>query len=104
MKADGIGEDDWPGAGNVDAAQRRVERREQLVGGEVRRPRQPVEQRRLSGIGVADEGNGTHRRAPTRAALCRALLPDVHKPLVQHADAFAQQAPVGFELCLAGTP
>ena len=101
-EADGVGEHDRRGAGHVDPAQRRVERREQLVGGERLGAGEAVEQRRLAGVGVADERDGAHRGAAPRAALRRALARDVRQALLQHLDALAEQPAVGLELRFAG--
>ena len=52
---DRVGEQHGLAAGQPQAARRRVERREQLVLDEHARVGEPVEQRRLAGVGVADE-------------------------------------------------
>ena len=66
-EAHGVGEDDRRRVRHVDLAQRRVERREQLVGGERRGAGQAVEQRRLARVRVADDARPCGRR---RAAAC----------------------------------
>ena len=91
------------GAGDVHAAQRRVERREQLV----RRRRrfgagQPVEQRRLAGVRVADERDGAHGGAPARAASAsRCCARRVRSRSRSSFTRCADQAAVGLELRLA---
>src|SRR5712691_3010421 len=82
----------------------RIERDEERVGRLRVRPRQPIEQRRLSGVRVADERHGRHRRlvppfAELRASL--AYLRDVAgDPMNPRPDA----PPVGLELRFAGSP
>ena len=55
-------------------AHQRIERDEQRVGRFGVRPRQHVEQRRLAGVGVADERHGRHRRLVPPLAQLRAAL------------------------------
>ncbi len=81
-EADRVGEQHRLAARKVQAAGRRVERREQLVLDEHARVREPVEQRRLARVRVADErdseqlapaaGLALRRRASPRAARGRA--------------------------------
>ncbi len=54
-EADGVGEDDARAVRQFDPPQRRIERREQPVVGEDPGAGQRVEQRRLAGVGVADQ-------------------------------------------------
>ena len=54
-EADGVGQDDAAAARQADLAHRRVERREHLVLGQHAGAGDPVEQRRLAGVGVADD-------------------------------------------------
>jgi hypothetical protein len=66
-------------------------------------PGERAEQRRLAGVRVADE---RERRNRDLGALLRpglALLLDLLEPRGQRLHAFAEQPPVGFELCFAGT-
>jgi hypothetical protein len=56
---DGVGEGGRPPARQLEAPGGRVEGREQLVLDQHPGPRQPVQQGRLAGVGVADQG---HRR------------------------------------------
>ncbi len=73
-EADGIGQDDLGAVRQLDRAQRRIERREQHVGFEHPRPRHAVEQRRLAGIGVADQRHDRirHPLAGSRDGACGA--------------------------------
>ncbi len=80
-----------------------VERREQLVGGIGAGARQRVEQRRLAGIGVADQGNREHV-APGASASTRAPLPfQLLQALAQLLDAHADHATVQLDLLLTGS-
>ena len=101
-EAHGIGQHDRVGAGHVGAAQRGVERGEQLVGGVGLGAGEPVEQRRLAGVGVADERHRADRRLPPRLALRCPLPGDAREAFLERLDADAEQAPVRFELRLAG--
>ena len=86
-----------PGA-SVQAAHRRVERREQLVGGIRVRRGQPIEQRRLAGIRVADQRNRRHGPALPLAPRGVALHEHLVEAVVERLDAAADQAAVGLEL------
>ena len=57
-EADRVREDDRPAADAVEARVARVERREEAVLGELLRGGEPVEEGRLAGVRVADEGDG----------------------------------------------
>ena len=98
---DGVRQGDRPDRRQVEPARRRVERREQLVGGVRPGARQRVEQRRLAGVGVADDRDREHLAAHARAALHRALPAELLEPLLQHLDPPPDQPPVGLELRLA---
>ena len=63
-----------------------------------------VEQRRLAGVGVADDRDGGIEPPVAGAAGGAALLGDLLDPLLELLDALADQAPVGLELGLAGAP
>ncbi len=77
----------------------RVERREQAVRHEYVGTREAVEQRRLAGVGVADEAD--RELVGARAHLAQAPLLDLHElaPQVEHT--LAQEALVGLQLRLA---
>ena len=84
-------------------AERRVERREELVGGVHAAAGQAVEQRRFAGVGIADQRDRAHRGTVAGAALCRARDGNPHQPAAQELDALRDQAPVGLQLRFAGT-
>ncbi len=100
-ETDGIGEH-HAAAGQLDPAHGRVKRGEQLVGGVGIRTGQRIEQRRLAGIGVADQRHPRQFAAHPRAAHLGVL--DFHflQPLLQHVHALLQQPAVGFQLGFAG--
>ena len=85
----------------MQAAQRRVERGEQLIGGECAGAGQAVEQRRLAGVRVTDERDGAHRGTPPRPPLGRALAGDLREAPVQHLDARSEEPAIGLELGFA---
>ena len=86
-----------------DAAHRGIERREQLVGDVGIGARERAEQRRLAGVGVADQRERGNRDLGALLAAGLALLFDLLESRGQRLDAFAEQAAVGFELRFAGT-
>ena len=90
---------------DVGAAQRRIERRERLVGDErafaLPGPGEPVEQRRLADVRVADERDERIAAAPAAPRL--ALLAHVVELALQQRDALLDLAAVDFELRFAGT-
>ena len=99
-EADGVGQQVVAPA-QPPAARRRVERVEEAVAHADLRARQRVEQRRLAGVGVADERDGRQLRALALGAhrLARAL--DPLQPAAQRGDAVAREAAVGLDLRLA---
>src|SRR5206468_10091578 len=76
---------------------------EQLVGGKRGGAGQPVEERGLPRIGIADERDGAHRRPAACPALRRALALHVREPVLQYPDPLAEQPAVRFELLFAGS-
>ena len=88
--------------GAVHAPHGRVERREQLVRGVHARAGQRVEQRRLAGVGVADEGDRAALRCARArgASACAALRPSPAAP--RALAPLLQQAAVGLQARLAG--
>ena len=76
-EADGVRDEQFAAVGQPDAAHQRVERDEQGVGGDGRLAGQEVEQRRLAGVGVADQRDGRDRRpcAAARATAAAAGAP-----------------------------
>src|SRR5882757_9109688 len=85
----------------MELARRRVERREQLIGRIGLGVHQRVEQRRLAGIGVADQRDAEGLVALARAALRAALLLDALELLLHALDALADHAAVELDLRLA---
>ena len=65
-------------------------------------PVSEIEQRRLAGVGVADQRDRRHRRLVPPLAQLRAAAADRVDLLRQDADAVADAAAVGFELGFAG--
>ena len=88
----------------ANGAEGRIERGEQRVLGEHAGAGQRVEQRRLAGIGVADERHGRDRAPLARDFRCSARVrrtcSSSSRMLV---DAVADDAPVGLDLGFAGT-
>ena len=88
--------------GRSTARKRRIEGREQHVGGEDARPRHAVEQRRLAGVGVADQRHDRIRHAPAAVAVERARALDLGELGLDLGEALLDHAAVGLELGLAG--
>ena len=63
-----------------------------------------VEQRRLAGVGVADERDRRQRGALALGALHGARALDVLEAALERGDAVAREAAVGLDLRLAGAP
>ena len=80
----------------------RVERGEQQVLGEHVGQRQPVEQGRLAGVGVADQGHDRPARAPALGAVQVARALHLLQLALDLDDAVADQAAVDLELGFAG--
>ena len=76
-EADRVGQDRLVEAGQRDLAHRRVESREQQVLGHHVGVGEPVEQGRLAGIGVADQGDHRPGRALAAGAVQRAGAGDL---------------------------
>ncbi len=85
-------------------ARGRVERVEQAVAHADLRAGQRVEQRRLAGVGVADERDRRQRGALALGALHGAGALDVLQAALERGDAIAREAAVGLDLRLAGAP
>ena len=88
-------------SGRRTRADQRIERHEQRVRRERVGPRQPVEQRRLARVGVADQRDGRHRGLLAPFAQLRAPPPHVVDLLLQRVDAGADPPAIGFELGFA---
>ena len=79
----------------------RIERHEQRVGRGGRFIRQPVEQRRLAGVGVADERDGRHGPLLTPLPQLRSPLPHLIDLALNRLNPPANPPAVGLELRLA---
>ena len=95
-EADRVGQDDFPAGRQHDRAHGRIQRGEQLVLRENVRAGHGVEQRRLAGVRIADDGDARVVAAPfpLRGALAIYLL----EALLERRDALSDQPPVGFDL------
>ena len=62
---------------------------------------QCIEQRRLAGIGIADEGDGSDRRGFAAPALLPADAADIFQLLLDMANAAIDLAAIGFQLSFA---
>src|SRR6185437_4547901 len=85
-------------------ARGRVERVEEAVAHTDLRAGERVEQRRLAGVGVADQRDRRQRGALALGALHGARALDVLEAPAKGGDAVARQPPVGLDLGLAGAP
>src|SRR5579875_1534221 len=100
-EADGIRKDDLPARGQLDGAHRRIERREQQILGKDSGVREPIEERRLPGIGVADECDHRVGDAPARVSVQFPCPNHAFQFSLELGDALADQAPVDFDLAFA---
>ena len=90
--------------GQVEPAGPRVEGGEQAVLDEHPGVGQLVEEGRLAGVGVADQGDGGQPAAPAGLALEPALVGEAAQVALQAVHAPHQPAAVDLELRLAGSP
>src|SRR5260221_1892194 len=102
-EADCVRQDGLPAGRQADAAHRRIERREEQILGDHGRVGQPVEQRRLAGIGVADQRDHRIGHALARGAMEGARPLGAFELVLELGDALADQPAVDLELALAGT-
>ena len=100
-EAHGIGQDDALAGWQHNRAHGGVEGREELVAGCRRGPGEAVEERRLAGVRVADQGDHGIGDALAGGAMQAAGAFDPVERTLQPADADANLAPVGFDLGLA---
>ena len=100
-ETDRVGKDDFTPARQSDLPHGRVEGGEQHVLGQYLGLGQTIEQRRLAGVGVPDQGDGRKRHPPARVT----VQPTGAAHLVQFAfntdDAIVDEAPVDFQLAFA---
>ena len=101
-EADGVGQEDFLLLGQHEVARRRVERREELVLGEDLGAREPIQQRRLARIGVADEGDERDARELAAPAVQVAVLLHGVDLCFEVVDARVDAAAVDLEFRLAG--
>jgi len=85
----------------VQAARGGVEGGEQLVGDVHTGLGEGIEQRRLAGVGIADQRDRESLAAPARTALGLVLLAQLGQAHAQGLDAVADQPAVGLELGFA---
>ena len=100
-EADGVGDYGRPAPWQVKLAEGRVQGGEQHRLGQDVGVGQAVEQGRLAGIGVADQGDGRVRHALARQPLQAARTAHVGQLGLELDDAVDQQPPVGLDLGLA---
>jgi len=100
-EADSVGQDYLPGSIQVKPPGSGVQGGKQLVGGIGPGLCQGIEQGRLAGVGVADQGHGQHLAAGARAAPHGTLASKQLQTVFEHLDPLAEQTPVGFKLGFA---
>ena len=98
----GIGEHRGLAGRQGQLPERRVQRGEQLIGRVDLAPGQSIEQRRLTRVGVTDEGDRRRRIATPGLPAQLATGADLVQTALKIFDALRQQTPVGFQLGLAG--
>ena len=102
-ETDGVREREVPSLGGARLAHGRVEGGEERIVDQNPRTGEPVQQARLSGIGVAGQRDGGNTRAPTRLALgsARSLHGPQLSPDLRHVR--SDSSPVGFDFGLTRT-
>ena len=103
-EADGVRQNHLAHARQFDPPHGRIERGEQLVRHIGRGAGERIEQRRLAGIGIADQSDGRDRNLAPHVAAGLALPGEFLEPRAQRADALRNEASVGFQLRLARAP
>ena len=101
-EADRVRQQDLRPVGQPHLAQQRIERDEQRVRDERFLPREAVEERRLAGVGVADQRDGRQQAFAPAIAQLRAARLDVGDLLADDAEAVADVPAIDFELRLTG--
>src|SRR5829696_8656197 len=87
----------------LDRAGGRIERREKEVLGENLRGRHAVEERRLAGVGVADERDDRVGHAPAAFAMKAAGAGHRLEIALDARHALLNEPPIGLDLRLSGT-
>jgi hypothetical protein len=100
-EADRIGDQHPAAVGQGEPTQGRIQGREELIGLENARLGQAIEERRLAGVGVADERE--HRQLGLVACLAAlgALDLDAVQAPIEDRHALGEETPIGLELGLA---
>ena len=101
-EAHGVGDDGGAALRQADGALGGVQRGEQQVLGQDLRARQPVEQGRLAGVGIADQGDRGERGLLPLFPVQAAGAADLLQLALQLDDAVGDQAAVELDLGLAG--
>ena len=97
-ESDRVGHEQLAAVGQPHLPDQRIERHEQRVGRDRGLIRQPIEERRLAGVGVADERDGRHRLLLPPFAQLRAALAHLVDLALDRLDADANPPAIGFEL------
>jgi hypothetical protein len=100
---DGVGEEQLTTGRKLQLARGRVEGRKELLLGAHAGVRERVEQRRLAGVGVADDGRRLQLCPASTGALLVALVADLLDLTVEVTDALADAAPLDLDLLLTET-
>ena len=102
-ESDGVGHQQLPLVRQAHLPHQRIQRDEQRVRRFGRLLRQQIEQRRLAGVGVADERDERHRGLLAPGARMPPPLPDRVDLLRDGVDLLANPPAIGLELRFAGT-
>ncbi len=100
-EAHGVGQDRLLARRQAEQAHGRIERREQLVARRHLGAGDPVEQGRLAGVGVADQGDHRIGHPPARAAMQATGALDGLELALDPPDALVDPAPVELDLAFA---
>ncbi len=102
-KAHRVGQDGRPGGGQRELSHGGIERGEQLILCRHPCPGQPIEQRRLAGIGVADQGDHRIRHPAARGAMQPACAFDRFKLAFDARDALVDAPAIELDLAFTRT-
>ena len=100
-EADGVGQNNLAGAGQFHFAHGGIERREYLVHGQHAGAGDFVEQRRLAGVGVADDGDNRIRHLAPALAVQFTRFDDLFEIALDGVDAVLQHALIKLDLGFA---